>query len=207
MAPDRRRMAGAVVLFLGVSFGFFASPPAAGQNLLTNSDFNHGQQDASWSLLDGQGLDWLAADRNLCPASGYLHLYVSPILRPELGAYTGYAWSDCIVLPAGVTVLQMNFDWTDNTSTTAGVVRFPDAGCADVPSPSLEVAIGNAGIWNHFESEYDVTGRQSVRVEIGFDGADLPSLIFDRVYVGILPVRFLDDFEGGATCRWSSHAP
>jgi hypothetical protein len=203
MTPERRPLPGALALIFGVSCAM-STPPAATQNLVANGDFDDVQQDAGWSLLSPPpaGLEWLAADRDLCPQSGDLHLYVPPIQRSAFGSYTGYAWSDCIVLPAGVTHLELSFDWTDNSSTTAGVVTFPDPGCADEPSPVLASAAGSDGSWNRFESGFNVASPPSIRVEIGFLTAEFASLIFDRVYIGVRPAIFLDGFEGGSPCRW-----
>lgn len=199
MTSHRLLGAGALALALLLSI----SVPATAQNLVGNPDFDANVHAAGWSFLDGLSVSWLSGDRNVCPASGKLEVVGVSTLSPEGGNYAGAAWSDCIPVPGGATSLWLAFDWSDNNLVRAGVVKFPDSGCADAPALSVSSVGGNFGLWNHFESAIDVTGSQSIRVDVGFSGAAFDSLSFDRVYLGVARRSFADDFDGGATCRWS----
>ena len=194
----------AIACLLGALSGWL-TPPAVGQNLLVNPEFDGSV--ASWSGLSKT--EWIADDDvDGCgagaPFSGSAE---TGSVVPDVASYSGLQPDLCLNVSPGETV------WTEMAAISPHPwAPFPayyeGDDCAGTPSPlQSEVVFPASAAWLRRSALLTVpSGAHSMRVLwAAVDEAGSAFLTrWDRAYLGAAERIFTDGFEVGRSCRWSA---
>jgi hypothetical protein len=193
---------------VGLALVVAGSPGAGAQNLHPNGDFNDVDGTAGWTENRGTAQHQTDDPRD-CPVSGSLRgVGDSNPPLPSMLDLEGpcVAWGD----DAGTA--HLSFEYQGSGGSLPGSVSyffhsFTDAACQQPTGETVGFETFEVFPWVPYEGTLAVPAGGSLRLRLtgACDGACLADV--DEIRVTRQPHAFLDDFEGGGTCRWSSATP
>jgi len=195
-----RQVAVAVVL---ATTGWFAAP-AAGQNLISNGDFNVGVNSEGWTVWYASSTGNGSFDADLCIGSGTLYAARGGLTSVEM-----HADGDCIPVEQGETLYPSVRYNTQATNFRIWMDRFWDSSCDQLRvSSTYPNGFGPTSGWASAAQPF-LIGANTGAVKLFFIAdSNAPFTVeIDRVYIGRSPRIFADDLEGVSSCRWSQVAP
>ncbi len=177
------------------------------QNLHPSPDFNDPSEVLGWTASSGR-IEFQADDGGGCPLSGSLQaLGADNDPLPSILVATG----PCVEVAEGGTLFAF-FEYQGSGGWVPGDISYhlrSYAGANCEGSPVAETGFSTYEIypWVEFYGALAVPAGGSIRLELGGAGDGVVSAELDRIVLSHRPWIFHDDFEGGATCRWSSAVP
>jgi hypothetical protein len=185
----------------------FAVTAARAQNGLTNPDFDDGV--GGWEAVDG-ALAWNAAvDVDACPGSGSA-TFSSPELVAGKWTITAVSSGSCVAVTPGevISVWARVLFAAPAATTDFALLGYTDANCS---AGEAELGIAGYGplplLWLNFMfgSTIDLA-THSVRFLMRSADPTVSTFQFslDRTYLGPFDPIYLDGFDSGSTCHWSS---
>ncbi len=200
-------------LVLSAALLLLFTTPLAGQNLLTNPDFDSGLGMTDWSAETGTGN--LGTDSGSCLLSGALD--VASGLTGGGDQYSLVKSTQCIPVDPGTTPeLYLSAMYKTNANVWARLyARFStDATCNGFAAWSATAFNGTSATWEFIRGTISVPGNAlalEVYADFNPQVGGIPAFTgsWDRFYVGVEPQLFLDGFEaeGGSACHWSIVSP
>lgn len=180
--------------------------PAAPQNHHPHGDFNDDGWIPEWTLVWGFPVH-ASEDVASCPASGSLRIDgESPLPNaPEELSALGPCldWSEGG--EAYVRFWYQGFALPAPNFVVIEARAFSGAVCAGIPVDEDGVGfLAEQVPWALFSGSVTVPAGGSLRLYAGAAGEDGCGVSLDELYVTRRPVVLLDDFEGGAVCRWTA---
>ncbi|MEO7794568.1 MAG: hypothetical protein ABIV06_07315 [Thermoanaerobaculia bacterium] len=191
-----------VVVALGVAVG--CNPPLAGQNLISNGDFNVGVNSEGWIVHYASSTGNGSFDADLCIGSGTLFA-----TRGGLSSVEMHADGDCIPVAQGETLYPAVLYNTPATNFRIWLDQFWDASCSQLRvSSTYPDGFGPTSGWATAAQPFPI-GPDTGAVKLFFtaDASSPFTVEIDRVYIGRSPRIFADDLEGVSSCRWSDVVP
>ncbi len=189
------------------------APLGAGENVLTNPEFDVTQMEAGWTIYFGSLLDWTGEDSNACPGSGAARIASSTTDVGTQWAEVGQCQPiDAAAWTSGFHASFSYKSYEELSLAFANYFYYSDTGCGAFGGSYLgaDGASGPVGPgWHQVEITLPALPAlaQSVLVAVGAEANQLTrmELSFDRAYFGKRPVIFTDDFEAvESTCRWTT---
>lgn len=189
---------------------------AAGENVLTNPEFDSPQMEAGWTIYFGSLLDWTPEDSNACPSSGAGRIASSTTDVGTQWAEVGQCQPiDQAGWTTGYHAAFSYFSYETLGLAYASYFYYSDTGCGQFGGSYLgsEGEAGPTGPgWHRVAISRPTIPAlaQSILVAMGAEAYQLTrmELSVDRAYFGQRPVIFTDDFEVvGTACRWSAAVP
>lgn len=202
----RRAARSPLVLACTLLFGLVWS--AAAQNALVfNPEFDVNVED--WGIGAAQINAWDADDADACPQSGSFSMTSTP---GGEGSIVGAYAPECLTAGEGDEV-RIEVTYQSPNPVTLYLLQYTTTNCSGDPTNSDAPTFpANAG-WSRGAAGIVIaplTDVQSVRfivISADPDPNNWFTAKIDRAYLGYRSRVFADDFDGGATCRWSSVAP
>jgi len=186
------------------------SGPAQAQNLLTNPDFDGPGGLDLWAVQTGSMV--LGADSGSCTTSGAIDATSGLSGGGDQGFWI--TSQQCIVVdPVTTPVMQVAGMYRTTASIYSRIYLqvFSDTECLTPTGFSSFVFGGTSAAWNRIAGAVAIDSpTTSVRVYVESyvqtSGGPAFTVQWDRLYFGVLPEIFLDDFEfeSGSSCRWSN---
>ena len=175
----------------------------SGQNLYPNADFNDTEGIAGWSADPGTVQSW--GDASDCPASGGVLALAEQIL-PTLHELS--ARGPCLAFDVATQVdVRLFYQASIACGLCAAYAEFSvyaNETCAGFPIDSVRSTNPETLDWTLLEGSLDVPAGGSIRVGAGGGGDDHATVAIDEIRVTAPGYVFVEDFDGGGTCRWSS---
>ncbi len=194
----------AVVLWVSMAL----TAPLAAQNLLTNGDFETALGWAGWAW--GTGTWQLGPDSGSCTLSSAADGTSALVTTDHFLSLYG---NQCIpVDPTATPVLHVAVMYKTTATVWARVYlqQFSDAACSSYLAWSGTVSGGTSANWTRIMGPITLdSSAASVLVWLDFNpqqaGMGQYTGSIDRLYLGVEPQIFLDDFEdeSGSACNWS----
>jgi hypothetical protein len=187
---------------LAVAAGLIAAAAGA-QNLYPNPDFDDGQGATGWSADPGI-VRVVEHDRSDCPASDTLSASAAEISPLN---YALSAHGPCLVFPEAASIdVRLVYWGSAGAFGDAQVLMsvFSNNACLGPQLDGVGAAFEEVGSWTELRGSLDVPAQGSFIVRASSAG-DWGGLVqIDEIRVTAPGYLFLDGFDGGGVCRWSS---
>lgn len=194
----RRPLVLLCALFLGLDWS------AAAQNTIVfNPEFDVNVED--WGTGVAQTNAWDPDDADACPESGSLSMTSTLEKDSIVGAFA----PECLTVSEGDEVI-LEVTYRSPNPVALYLLQYTTANCSGdstdsggaVFSASFGWSRGTAGIV--LVPPTEVQSVRFITVSSDPDPNNPFTAKIDRAYLGLRSRVFVDDFDGGSTCRWSS---
>jgi len=181
--------------------------PLLAQNLFPGGNFDDDEGVAGWQAATGS-LFHATEDESSCPNSGSLEALCAEIIPSALWELD--ATGPCTpVAPGGLLVVSWSYQGSGGSApgfVAYYLEAFDNPSCAGGPVATLGFQTFEIFPWVPFQGSLPVPPGGAFRMRL--DGAALDGCVadLDRIEVTFDDHVFLDDLDGGATCRWSTTA-
>lgn len=187
---------------------------ASAQNLLSNAEFDAGDQITHWTPDDPSRVSWVSDDDpDGCHLSGGNSGSLQVQGGPDYGGIGVTLWADdCLNIQAGQWV---HVEFTSRavptgTESVANVfATFLQEGCSGEATVTSDW-VDDSGSGGQVPDSWSTLRGHGVfptdvrSIRVGFVTATNQTIRFDRVYAGLAQRVFADDLDAGTFCRWDT---